>query len=101
VNGSDPLSGPVRRAIEELRAREPDRRIGVIVEGVPSAAGPDPGRVLAAVARVDGGADATELPLVGAVASALRPADVLRLADDPEVGRITLDEPEAVELDGH
>jgi hypothetical protein len=35
------------------------------------------------------------------VASALRPADVLRLADDPEVGRITLDEPEAVELDGH
>jgi hypothetical protein len=99
VNGSDPLSGPVRRAIEELRAREPDRRIGVIVEGVPSAAGPDPGRV--PVARVDGGADATELPLVGAVASALRPADVLRLADDPEVGRITLDEPEAVELDGH
>lgn len=94
----DPLTGPLRRAIEDLRAREPDRRLAIIVEGVRSDAGLDLGRVRAAVARVDGGTDTKDLPLVGALASALRPADVLRLAADPEVGRITIDKPEAVEL---
>ncbi len=70
-----------------------------MVEGVRSpGAEHDSERVRAAVARVDGGAAVTAMPLVGAVACALRPSDVLRLADDPAVGRITLDRPEAVGL---
>jgi hypothetical protein len=98
VSRPDPLPGHVRRAIEDRRARESDRRLDIVVEGVRSDAGLDLGRVRAAVARVDGGAVVTDLPLVGAVACALRPTDVLRLAADPEVGRITLDKSEAVEL---
>jgi hypothetical protein len=98
VSRPDPLPGHVRRGVEDLRARESDRRLDIIVEGVRPDAGLDLGRVRAAVARVDGGAVVTDLPLVGAVACALRPTDVLRLAADPEVGRITLDKPEAVEL---
>lgn len=94
----DPLPGHVRRAVEELRARESDSRLDIIVEGVRSDAGLDLGRVRAAVARVDGGAVVTDLPLVGAVTCALRPTDVLRLAADPAVGRITLDKPDTVEL---
>jgi hypothetical protein len=100
VSRPDPLPEPVRRAVEDRRATEPDRRIDIVVEiGVGSpGAGLDPERARAAVARVDGGAEVTALPLVGAVACALRPSDVLRLADDPAVARITLDRPEAVEL---
>jgi hypothetical protein len=101
VTRPEALPEPVRRAVEDLRAREPDRPIDIVVEGVRSPAGGlYPDRARAAVARVDGGAEVTALPLVGAVGCALRPSDVLRLADDPAVARITLDRPEAVEL-GH
>jgi hypothetical protein len=88
----------VRRAVEYRRAREPDRRIDIVVEGAGSPGALDPKQVRAAVTRVDGGATVTTLPLVGAVACALRPIDVLRLADDPAVARITLDRPDAVQL---
>jgi hypothetical protein len=99
VSRPDPLPGEARRTVEDRRAKEPHRRLDIVVEGVPEASGAlDLARVRAAVARVDGGAAATGLPLVGAVATALRPVDVLRLADDPAVARITLDQPEAVEL---
>lgn len=96
---ADPLPEPVRRDVEQRHASEPDRRIDVVVEGArPPGSGPDPEAARAAVARVDGSAAVTAMPLVGAVACALRPSDVLALADDPAIARITLDRPEAVEL---
>jgi hypothetical protein len=99
VSRRDPLPEPVRRALEDRHAKEPDSRIDIVVEGVRAVGGvPDSETVRAAVARVDGGALATDVPLIGAVASSLRPIDILRLAADPAVARITIDRPEAVEL---
>jgi len=101
VSPRDALPAAARRELKARRAEEPERPIDIVVEGVRApGVGSDPGAVRAAVERVDGGAEVRTLSLLGAVACALRPADILRLALDPVVARITLDQPRDVGLEG-
>ena len=101
MSSRDALSAAARRTIEARRAEQPERPLDIMVEGVqaPGMAF-DSASVLAAIERVDASASGRPLSLVNAVACALRPADVLQLADDPAVARITLDESQHVELGG-
>jgi hypothetical protein len=101
VSSRDALSATARRTIEARRAEQPERPLDILVEGVraPGIAF-DSASVRTAIERVDASASVRPLPLVNAVACALRPADILQLADDPAVARVTLDEPQHVELGG-
>jgi hypothetical protein len=99
VSSRDALSTTARRMIEARRAEQPERPLEIVVEGVRSpGAAFDSASLRRAVTRVDTGARVRPLALVDAVACALRPADILQLADDPAVARITPDEPRHVEL---